>query len=57
VSQSINEVTLTPEVRIGPATIARADLRVDHSTAAVFFTHDGFRQRQRTILVSMLHHF
>jgi hypothetical protein len=57
VSQSINEVTLTPEVRLGAGTIARADLRVDHSTAASFSTHDGFGHRQRTILVNVLHHF
>lgn len=55
--QSINEITVTPEVRLSSAMVLRADLRMDHSTIAAFETHGGFRNRQRTILVNALYHF
>jgi hypothetical protein len=55
--QTLNEVTLTPELHLTPKVILRADVRMDWSSWAVFEMRDGFTDRQSTVLVSALASF
>ena len=59
VVQELREVTLTPEARVGPHLVFRADLRVDVSNAEVFEDADGAltKKRQPTVLLNALYAF
>ena len=57
VSQSVNEITLTPEVRLSSSLLVRGDLRVDHSTYSVFEKEGGRSDSQTTVLVSAVYDF
>ena len=57
VSQSVNEITLTPEVRLSSSLLVRGDLRVDHSTHSVFEKEGGRSDSQTTVLVSAVYGF
>jgi len=56
-SQSLREITLTPEVRLGPSLLVRGDLRVDRSNHSVFEKRGGTSDSQTTVLVSVLYSF
>jgi hypothetical protein len=53
-AQTLSEITLTPELRLTPRFVLRADLRRDLSNHAVFESDSGARDTQTTILVNVL---
>jgi Putative beta-barrel porin-2, OmpL-like. bbp2 len=54
-AQTLRELTLTPEFRVGPHLVLRGDLRTDRSDAEVFEKADGgTTRRQTTALVNAL---
>ena len=56
--QRLSEVTITPEVRLTPRLVVRADLRVDWSNADVFVRSDGtLKGSQSTVLLNGLYAF
>ena len=57
VAQTISEFTLTPELRLTPHLLARADGRVDHSNRAVFEKANGLVRSQPTILFGLIYSF
>ena len=57
VDQTLAELTLSPEKRLGEHMIVRADLRVDHSNHDVFEEDGGTRDTQATILLNALYSF
>ena len=57
VSQSVNEITLTPEARLSSSLLVRGDLRVDHSNHGVFEKKGGLSDTQTTALVSAVYSF
>jgi putative OmpL-like beta-barrel porin-2 len=57
VSQSVSELTVTPEARLGASTLVRGDLRFDHSTRSSFGKRGGSSDTQTTLLVSLLRRF
>lgn len=57
VSQHLAEATLTPELRLTPRMLVRADLRVDHSNREVFEKRDATARTQPTLLLDMIYAF
>jgi hypothetical protein len=57
VVQTLRELTLTPEKRLTPHLMVRADLRIDHSNHAVFEDDGGPRDTQATFLLNALYSF
>ena len=57
VPQRIREFTLTPEHRLSPHLLLRADLRVDRSNQRVFDDPPGLTRTQPTVLVNALYSF
>ncbi len=57
VAQTLSEVTLTPEVKLGAACLVRGDLRLDVSDRAVYEAPGGARRTQPTVSVNALYHF
>jgi len=55
--QTLSEITVTPEVRLGTSCIVRGDLRLDSSTRAVFEGPSGMRRAQPTVSANALYHF
>ena len=56
-AQTLAEITLTPEWRLGPSCVVRGDLRLDRSDRAVFEGRSGMRKTQPTVSVNALYHF
>lgn len=54
VAQRLDELTLTPELKVTSSLLLRADLRYDHSDAMVFETDGGLKDHQTTVLVNAL---
>ena len=54
VSQTLTEGTLTPELRVTPRFILRADVRSDHSNRKAFPSDSGAKDTQVTVLVSAI---
>jgi Putative beta-barrel porin-2, OmpL-like. bbp2 len=58
VAQKLKEVTLTPELKVGPHIVFRGDLRIDFSDVAVFQKHDGGSGKQQpTFLLNAIYLF
>jgi len=55
--QTLSEITVTPELRLGASCLVRADLRLDTSDAAVFEARSGMRKTQPTVSANVLYHF
>lgn len=55
--QTLSELTLTPELKLAPGLVVRADLRLDHSTRDVFEKEAGFAGTQPTVLLNALYLF
>lgn len=55
--QTLSELTLTPELKLAPGLVLRADLRLDHSTRDVFEKEAGFAGTQPTVLLNALYFF
>jgi len=53
-SQRLAEFTLTPEVRLSPQAIIRADLRVDRSSRSIFETRTGSTRTQPTAQLNLV---
>ena len=56
-AQRITEVTVTPEARLTPRMLVRADLRVDHSNHDVFEKRDSMTSSQPTVLLNLIYNF
>jgi hypothetical protein len=56
-AQTLGEVTLTPELRLGSSVVVRSDLRVDHSDRPEFDSRRGPVQSQPTASLNVLYHF
>lgn len=54
VPQTLSEATLTPELRVSPRFVLRADLRADRSTEDVFLDGSDPADHQTTILLNAL---
>jgi hypothetical protein len=57
VAQKLKAVTLTPEVKVSPHFVVRADLRVDWSNVDVFEKKEGFASTQPTGLLNAIYTF
>jgi putative OmpL-like beta-barrel porin-2 len=57
IDQTLQEVTLTPELRLTPSLLLRGDVRVDHSDRMVFEKRNGFVQTQPTVLLDAIYSF
>lgn len=55
--QTLSELTLTPELKLAPGLVFRADLRLDHSTRDVFEKESGLTGTQPTVLLNALYFF
>lgn len=55
--QTLSELTLTPELKLAPGLVLRADLRLDHSTSDVFEKEAGLTGTQPTVLLNALYFF
>jgi hypothetical protein len=53
-AQTLWEMTLTPEVRLGKHVVARGDLRRDMSDVGVFETRSAFTRHQTTVSAAVL---
>ena len=53
--QTIREVTLTPEWKIGKSLVVRSDLRYDHSDEPVFERHDRQSSGQTTVSLNVIY--
>ena len=53
-SQTLTEITLTPELRVTPRFILRADLRADRSSRKAFPAESSAKDSQVTVLVSAI---
>jgi hypothetical protein len=53
----LSEFTATPEFRLSPHALVRADLRVDRSTKGVFDARTGATKTQPTLQFNFLHYF
>jgi hypothetical protein len=53
-AQRLSELTLTPELRLAPRFLLRADLRRDRSNHPVFSSDSGPRDTQATLLVNVI---
>ena len=56
-AQRLTEFTVTPEARLAPHMILRADVRVDHSDRTVFEKRAGSTDSQPTVLLNLLYGF
>jgi hypothetical protein len=56
-SQSLAEITLTPEAQITPSFLLRGDLRIDHSNRPVFERDGQPSDTQSTVLLNAIVHF
>lgn len=56
-AQKLAELTLTPELKLAPGLVLRADLRLDHSTRDVFEKDSGLTGTQPTVLLNALYFF
>ena len=56
-AQTLSEITLTPELALGPCCLVRGDLRLDASDRAVFETRGAPGRTQPTVSVNALYHF
>ena len=56
-AQRLTEFTLTPEARLTPHMLVRADLRVDRSDDSVFEKRGGTTEAQPTVLLNLLYSF
>jgi Putative beta-barrel porin-2, OmpL-like. bbp2 len=56
-AQTLSEITLTPEARLGKDCLVRSDLRLDRSDHAVFEGSGGPRHTQPTVAVNVLYRF
>jgi hypothetical protein len=56
-AQTLSELTLTPELKLAPGLVLRADLRLDHSSRDVFEKEAGLTGTQPTILLNALYFF
>lgn len=56
-SQYLAETTLTPELRVTPRLLLRADVRVDHSNRDEFERRDGLVRTQPTVLLNVIYSF
>ncbi len=54
VAQRLEEITVTPELRVNPHLITRLDFRVDTSNRAVFEARDGVKKTQPTVQFNVL---
>jgi hypothetical protein len=57
VPQILREATVTPEVRVTPRMLVRADLRADRSNSRVFQKSDGPSDTQPTALLQAIYSF
>ena len=57
IDQTLREVTLTPELRLTPSVLIRADARIDRSNRAVFEKDAGFVRSQPTVLFDVIYSF
>ncbi len=57
VSQSLSEFTVTPELRLTPRLLVRADARVDRSNHRVFEESQGLARSQPTALFDVVYSF
>lgn len=57
VAQTVGELTATPELRLTPHFLVRADIRVDRSDRQVFETSGGFTTTQPTVMIEAIHAF
>lgn len=55
--QTLSELTLSPELKLAPGLVLRADLRLDHSTSDVFEKETGLTGTQPTVLLNALYFF
>jgi hypothetical protein len=55
--QTLSELTLTPELKLSPGLVLRADLRLDHSNRDVFEEEASLTGTQPTVLVNALYFF
>ena len=56
-AQTLSEYTLTPELRLTPHLLVRADARIDHSSQPVFEKPQANVDSQTTFLASILYSF
>ncbi len=56
-SQTLEEITITPEARVTPHLIVRGDFRVDRSNREVFETRSGSSKTQPTLSVNAIYVF
>jgi len=56
-AQTLSEITVTPELRLGASCLVRGDLRLDSSDRAVFEGSSAARKTQPTVSVNVLYHF
>jgi Putative beta-barrel porin-2, OmpL-like. bbp2 len=57
IAQTLSEITVTPELKLGASCIVRGDLRVDTSDRAVFEGRNGMLKTQPTVSANALYHF
>jgi hypothetical protein len=57
VAQKLKEVTLTPELKVSPHFLIRADLRIDWSNQDVFEKKEGLTDSQPTFLLNVIYVF
>ncbi|MBK8598898.1 MAG: porin [Holophagales bacterium] len=55
--QTLSELTLTPELKVAPGLVLRADLRLDRSSRDVFEKEAGLTGTQPTFLLNALYSF
>lgn len=55
--QTLSELTLTPELKLAPGLVLRADLRLDRSSRDVFEKEAGLTGTQPTFLLNALYSF
>ncbi|MBK9089873.1 MAG: porin [Holophagales bacterium] len=55
--QTLSELTFTPELKLAPGLVLRADLRLDHSTSDVFEKEASLTGTQPTVLLNALYFF
>jgi hypothetical protein len=55
--QTLSELTLTPELKLAPGLVVRADLRLDRSSRDVFEKESGLTGTQPTVLLNALYFF
>ena len=55
--QTLSELTLTPELKLAPGLVLRADLRLDRSSRDVFEKESGLTGTQPTVLLNALYSF